>query len=105
MLNCLIFQIAYFAEYKNKIMPQIDNLLNENWDSEDNKHKRQADKLFVSCTENYEIEYIVAKFKRHFPRLTETSIKSAISKCCKSVKPPRPRKEFETCVARRLGLI
>ena len=85
-------------------MANIAHVINENWEESDNKKKRWEDRGFVSCEEQYERDHILRNFRKHFPSLTEASIKSAIEECCKTVPAPRPRPKFIECVGKRLGL-
>lgn len=80
-------------------------LLEGDWSEYDDRKKRGgSDSDNFSCTEEWEIDYLVRKIREQYPGLTETSIKNAISACCKQVPTPRPRKTFVTCVMKRLGI-
>ena len=77
-------------------------VLNEDWSDYDNKKKKKEDRLFFSCEEQWEVDYLVKKLKRYYPAKTETQIRSAIESCCRTVRAPRPRTEFVACVTSRL---
>jgi hypothetical protein len=76
-------------------------VLNEDWSDYDNKKKKGVDARDFSCEEDWEVDYLVAKIKKHLSK-TEVEIRDAIAQCCKSIKPPRPRQEFVKCVFNRL---
>ena len=73
------------------------------WEDIDDKLKRELDKSFVSCTEEYELRTIKNAVKENFPSLSDSKIDSAISECCKEVDAPRPREKFIECLKRKLG--
>lgn len=73
------------------------------WDKIDDKLKKGIDAKFVSCEEDYEIDYIRKVIQNFFPGLARNEIDPAISHCCKSIKPPRPRKAFVACLKEQLG--
>lgn len=72
------------------------------WNEVDNKVKTKIDKLFVSCTEDWEIDYIKKMIKEEFPQYSDIEIENAIEECCKEVSPPRPRIDFLKCLEKRL---
>lgn len=74
----------------------------ESWEDYDNKKKRKEDALYFSCTEDWEVNYLISKVINVFPRYTREQIKDSILQCCKTVKAPRPRKEFVACVLKKL---
>ncbi len=78
-------------------------ILNEDWEDYDNRKIRDGrDRSKFSCDEPWEVDYLAEKTKKHFPFKTESAIREAIASCCASVRAPRPREEFVTCVVRRL---
>ncbi|HEY9048259.1 MAG TPA: hypothetical protein VIN08_20270 [Ohtaekwangia sp.] len=77
----------------------------ENWSDYDNKKKKGEDANFFSCTESWEVDYLVNKIKKVFPSQTTDAIVRAIQACCSSISAPRPRRVFVECVLRRLGLL
>lgn len=77
-------------------------ILNEDWEDYDNRKLKGQDKKFFSCTEPWEVDYLVKKIKKHYPNYSETTIRNAIASCCKTVEAPRPRKEFVACVVSKL---
>jgi hypothetical protein len=86
-------------------MGQTEDFLNEDWNADDDKHKKKLDRAFVACTEDYEEEYYVLKFKKHYPSTPSASVRTAFKACCAAIKAPHPRKEFEKCMLDRLGII
>ncbi|MEB0263389.1 MULTISPECIES: hypothetical protein [unclassified Mucilaginibacter] len=77
-------------------------VLNEDWSEYDNRKKKWEDRLFFSCEESWEVDYLVRQMKKHFPYTSEQTIRNAIASCCQTVKAPRPRKEFVECVSSKL---
>lgn len=77
-------------------------VLNEDWSDYDNRKRTREDRLFFSCEESWEREYLLKKLKRHYPRKSEAEISSAIDACCKTVSAPRPREKFVACVTAKL---
>ncbi|GAA4204905.1 hypothetical protein GCM10022289_23590 [Pedobacter jeongneungensis] len=81
-------------------MPQ--RILNEDWNEYDNRKIRdKRDAKFFSCEEKWEVDYLVAKIKKHKSN-PEQEIRNAIAACCKTVSAPRPRKQFVECVMSKL---
>jgi hypothetical protein len=79
--------------------------LNEDWSEYDNRKIRdRRDSKDFACSESWEVEYLIRKFRSVYPYLTENSIKNAISLCCAEVGSPHPRGKFVACVHKRLGL-
>jgi hypothetical protein len=68
------------------------------WEDYDNKKKKGQDANFFSCTEEWEVEYLIKKIKASNPKIERSTIKAAIQSCCRTVKAPRPRKAFVNCV-------
>jgi hypothetical protein len=74
-------------------------ILLEEWSSYDNrKIKNLQDASKFSCTERWEVEYLVDKLKKHFPLKSPQVILKAIQNCCAQVKGPHPRSQFVECV-------
>jgi hypothetical protein len=85
---------------KKSIMPQ--RVLNEDWEDYDNRKIRDGrDGRFFSCDEPWEVNYLVAKIRKHKSN-SEQEIRNAIAACCKTVAAPRPRKAFVECVMSKL---
>jgi len=78
-------------------------ILEEDWSEYDDRKKKKEDRLFVSCEETWEVEYLINKIHKNFPQFTREQIHAAIKQCCHSVAAPRPRKTFVECVMKRLG--
>jgi len=79
-------------------------ILEEDWSEYDDRKKKKTDAKDFACTEDWERDYLMDKIRKNHPDLSIEKIKTAIEQCCKSVAPPRPRKEFVECVTKRLGL-
>jgi hypothetical protein len=77
-------------------------VLNEDWSDYDNKKKKKEDRLYFSCEESWEVEYLVEKLQPHYPKKSETDIRNAIKSCCTTVSSPRPREKFVDCVTSKL---
>lgn len=77
-------------------------ILEEDWSDYDNRKKRFEDRLFFSCEEKWERDYLVQKIQNHEKNKTETAIREAIEKCCKEITAPRPREKFVKCVMGKL---
>jgi len=77
-------------------------VLNEDWSDYDNRKKKREDRLFFSCEETWEVEYLVNKLRKHFPYKTDSAIRAAINSCCQTVRAPRPRQTFVDCVTSKL---
>jgi len=78
-------------------------ILEGEWSDYDDRKKKKEDRLFFSCEEKWEVEYLVEKIHKKFPHIDVDKIHIAIKQCCNSVAPPRPRKTFVECVMKRLG--
>ena len=79
-----------------------NRILNEDWSEYDNKKKKKEDRLFFSCEEQWEVDYLVKKIRKHEPYKTDDAIKRAIASCCKEIPAPRPRDKFVRCVMSKL---
>ena len=78
-------------------------LLTEDWSVYDNRKIRDnRDRSKFSCDEQWEVDYLINKLRKHFPFKTDSALRSAISACCSEVKAPRPRETFVACVLKRL---
>lgn len=73
------------------------------WNEVDDKLKKGIDAKFVSCQEDYELTYIREAIQGAFPALSTATINDAIDHCCRSIKAPRPRKEFVECLKKQLA--
>jgi hypothetical protein len=80
-------------------------VLTEDWSDYDNRKMRdRQDTRYFAFTENWELDYLVRKYKKAHPYLTESVIKTAISECCMITRQPKPREQFIRCVSERLGV-
>jgi hypothetical protein len=77
----------------------------ENWETYDNRKKKGEDSRYFSCTEDWEVDYLIQKISEMYPFLSREVIKGAIQSCCQVVRAPRPRRIFVQCVVQRLGLL
>ena len=75
------------------------------WTNVDDKHKKKYDRLFVSCEEPYEKEYIINTIMEEFPFLKRESVERAVEHCCKKIPAPRERGRFLQCVADNIGKV
>ncbi|MGO9117087.1 MAG: hypothetical protein ACLQPD_05685 [Desulfomonilaceae bacterium] len=74
------------------------------WNKVDDKLKKDTDARFVSCEEDYELDYVRDVIEKSFPgKYTKVKIDAAIAHCCKSIKAPRPRKDFVECLRKQLS--
>jgi hypothetical protein len=81
-------------------MPQ--KVLNEDWSEYDNRKKRYTDSKFFSCTESWEVDYLVRKITKVYPAYSESIVRAAIGSCCAMTSPNHPRPAFVECVMNRL---
>lgn len=77
--------------------------LDQDWEDYDNRKKKKEDRLFFSCDEKWEVDYLRDKIYKKYPEFSKADIEIAIGKCCNSVPAPRPRKDFVECVMSRLS--
>jgi hypothetical protein len=75
------------------------------WTNVDDKHKKKYDRNFVACDERYERDYIINTIMEEFPFFNRDSVAKAIDHCCKTIRPPRPRKDFLECVKNHIGKV
>ena len=80
-----------------------EKILNEDWSEYDDRKKKEQDRHYFSCEEEWEVEYLVKKIHKQHPEIPKEKILAAIKQCCNSVAAPRPRKTFVECVMKRLG--
>lgn len=79
------------------------SILNEDWEDYDDRKKKKEDRIYFSCDEEWEIDYLVKKIHKRYPSIETDRIRAAIGQCCNSVPAPRPREKFVECVMKRLG--
>ena len=78
-------------------------ILNEDWsDYDDRKIRDRRDARHFSCTEAWEVNYLVDKIKKAYPLYSDQNIRSAIGTCCAILGAPHPRRPFVECVMKRL---
>jgi hypothetical protein len=78
-------------------------ILNEDWSEYDNRIIRdKRDAKNFSCTEDWEVHYLVRKISRNYSQYSEDAIRKAINSCCQSTSRSHPRKEFVARVMQRL---
>lgn len=86
---------------KSHSMPH--KILNEDWSDYDNRKIRDRwDAKDFSCTETWEVNYLVEKIRKVYPFYIDQNIRSAIVNCCAALGSPHPRKPFVECVMKRL---
>ena len=73
-------------------MTRFKEYVAEDWNNKDDKKRIKRDRNYVSCDERYGSE------KEKFEEYEKLYGKDKIDECCKRVKPPRPREEFERCL-------
>jgi len=76
-------------------------ILEEDWSDYDKRKLTFQDRLFFSCDERWEVEYLIKKIKNHTTK-TEAQIRLAIGSCCVIVPGNKPRDKFVECVMARL---
>ena len=81
------------------------NKVLEDWSDYDDRKQKQEDSHFFSCTEKWEVEYLVDKIHEAFGYLDRLAIRDAITHFCNRSNAPHPRKIFVTSVLMRLGVI
>ncbi|MBT1711957.1 hypothetical protein KK062_27185 [Fulvivirgaceae bacterium PWU5] len=77
----------------------------EDWSDYDNRKQKKEDSHFFSCTEKWEIDYLVDKIHEAFGYLDRLAIRDAITHFCNRSNAPHPRKIFVTSVLMRLGVV
>lgn len=68
------------------------------WRYEDDKKKRGVDARFFSCTEPWEVDYLVRFIRERHSEFTDATIRAAITVCCTKVGGNHPRDKFVECV-------
>jgi hypothetical protein len=82
-----------------------EKVLIEDWSDYDNKKiKGRPDSKDFACTETWEVDYLVGKYRKLHPDIRETLVRQAITACCGELKSPHPRKPFVACVSKKLGI-
>ncbi len=79
------------------------HVLNEDWSTYDDRKNRLEDRLFFSCEEDWEMEYLIGKIIKTHPAVSRDAIREAMRACCLHVPAPRPRTKFVECVMSQLG--
>ena len=73
------------------------------WYNQDDKKKKVIDRLYVSCDEDYEIDYLVDKIVNELG-VDRYLAERAVNACCDEVPAPRSRDAFWECLKDELGL-
>ncbi len=68
------------------------------WNELDNKLRKKIDREFVSCKEDYELNYIKEIILEEYSFLDDELVNEALKYCCEKVKAPRPRDKFIKCL-------
>ena len=80
-------------------------VMTEDWSDYDNRKIRERrDARYFSCSENWEIDFLLRTYKKAHPYLTLTAIRTAITECCDQLHTSRLREEFVQSVSERLGV-
>jgi hypothetical protein len=80
-------------------------VLSEDWSEYDNRKVRGgSDHRKFSCSESWEVDYLVNKIHKLHPSVSKETIKAAITACCNTPGLSREREAFVECVMKRLGL-
>lgn len=78
-----------------------DLIMNGDWSEYNTRKTRHIDRLLFNCEEEWEIEYLIKKFRDH-GSWPEEHIRGAISMACCEELVPRPRASFIRCVIKML---
>ena len=79
--------------------------MESDWSEYDDKKKVTEDVNFFSCSEEWEMKYLLNKIKEECPEFEGSKMNTAISMCCMSIDAPRPREEFVSCVMKNLSVL
>ena len=71
------------------------------WEKLDDKEIIHPDKPFVSCDEEYEINYIVNNLVKKL-KINLILAKKAVRDCCEEIKAPHLREEFIDCLKKKI---
>lgn len=77
-------------------------VLNENWSDYDERKKQYGDTRYFSCTESWEVNFLVDKIHHTHPAYSNEMILAAIRACGNILGAPYPRPAFIQCVLKRL---
>jgi hypothetical protein len=70
-------------------------ILEDDWSDYDNKKIRdRRDSKNFSCTEQWEIEYLVTKICKHYPQYSKQEVLAVIKQVCTEDIAPHPRDRF-----------
>lgn len=89
----------WYFEKKNK---SFISRLNEIWKNIDNKKLKVHDRIYFSCTEDWEVDTLKEKILDKYPSYTIEEVNKSIKQCCKSGNAPFERMAFENCVLMNL---
>ena len=87
----------YFEKHNKSFIDR----LNETWKNIDNKKLKVHDRIYFSCTEEWEVDTLRDKIMDKYPSYSEDEVNNAIQNCCKSEKAPYERFAFENLIKRR----
>jgi hypothetical protein len=88
----------YFEKYNKSFIDR----LNETWKNIDNKKLKVHDRIYFSCTEEWEVDTLRDKIIDKYYSYSEDEVNNAIQNCCKSETAPYERFAFENCVLLKL---
>jgi hypothetical protein len=81
-------------------MPQ--KILNEDWSEYEARKKNVSDIPYFSCTESWEVDFLVHIIRKNYPEYAESLIRAAIGSCCRNTFQSRERAPFINSVILRL---
>jgi hypothetical protein len=88
----------YFEKHNKSYIER----LNETWKNIDNKNLKVNDRIFFSCTEEWEVDTLRDKIIEQYPSYSVEKVNAAINSCCKSESAPFERLAFENCALMKL---
>lgn len=88
----------YFEKHNKSFIER----LNETWKNIDNKKLKMKDRMYFSCTEDWEVDTLRDKIMDNYPSYSDDEVNKAIESCCKSESAPYERLAFENCVLMKL---
>jgi hypothetical protein len=88
----------YFEKHNNSFI----NKINETWKNIDNRKLKVHDRIYFSCSEEWEVDTLRDKILENYPSYSKDYVNNAIESCCKSQSAPFERLAFENCVLMKL---
>lgn len=75
----------------------------KDWEDYDSRKMKEIDKLYFSCSDPWEIDYLIKKIQDADPSIGKEKILRAVHASCKSIPSPRPRGMFIKSVVTKLN--